>query len=244
MLGRQQLGLERVRLDGREIRQHIFQPGRLGGGNGVGIQRYVAVFTQKFKALLGEIGVEYHSVGALEPRQPAAKIVRRQPGGDAHVGNGGVQLAAALAQIEIGRGAQIAHGQTHRQIESELAAAAAQRLAEEVLAEGGDQADLGAEQVQVVGNVAPHAARAQVDDTGVGIMETEVPGGTSADIHIGAAYDNDGRTHAITCQILRAYSMMARSAANTPLLAVFTMARRPSSCLSAMLRYRRPWHSA
>ena len=159
-----------------------------------------------------------------------AQIRRRERRHDLHVGDGGVHLALFVAQVEIDRAARAGDDPRQAHVHAAAAAALAHGGAEAVVAEGGDEARPQPQPREVAGDVAPHAAVPDADRPGGGVAADQRLRGSAADIGVGAADDR----YASSIHMLSAYSRIARSAAKKPLIAVFTIARRPSSFSSAM----------
>ena len=118
-----------------------------------------------------------------------------------------------------------------------------------IAADGRHKTDLQPQQPQVVGDVPPHPSGAQGDGAGVGVLGHKDSRRPAPYVHVDAA-ENHGGTNTVGLRpyfifhISFAYSAIARSAANTPLWAVFTMDRRALSPSSFIRSYIRFWQSA
>ena len=212
LLPRQGARLQQVRLDRREAAEHGGEARGLGRGDRIGDDRRAQVLAEEGDRLRREVSVEHDGVGVVDLVQARAQIRRRERRHELHVGDSGVHLALLVAQIEIDRAARAGDGPRQAHVHAAAPAALAHGDAEAVVAEGGDEARPQPQPREVAGDVAPHAA----------VPDADRPGGGADD------------RYASSIHMLSAYSRIARSAAKKPLIAVFTIARRPSSLSSAM----------
>ena len=72
------------------------------------------------------------------------------------------------------------------QVDAQLRAGGGHPFAVEIVAVGGQQPDIGAQQRQIVGNVAPDAPQTDADGAGIGVGGHQGSEGASADVHIDA----------------------------------------------------------
>ncbi len=233
MLAGELFRLVYIRLYCPQLVQHRHKARRLRRGDGVGNNGRSAVPRGILHALRREIRVEHDGVKGVYLLHARGEVFRRDALGDLHVGNADLHIARLVRDIEIGGAAPLRQNAGKAHVYAELAAVVEYPLPVHVPAHGGDEADAHAQQAQVMRDVAPDTARAGGDDAGVRVAHDELCKRTAADVHIHAADNGDVR-RAYTFHMLCAYSAMARSAANTPLLAVFTSARRAYSRSSAM----------
>lgn len=114
-------------------------------------------------------------------------------GGDAladiHVGKAKRHIAVDVVQEKVGGRRAAGHLQRVADVDAELAAGGRNAMCMQVVAEGGQQADIHAEQAHVVGNISSDAAETDAHAAGVGIPRDERRVGLAADIDVHAADD-------------------------------------------------------
>ena len=181
-------GLYLVGLEGGQTGQYGPQPLRLGDGYGVGVQRSCAVFGDVGDALVGKVSVDDHGVGQIYGRQALFQIFGVQGVGHVRVRKAQLHIPGGISDVEVRRSAPSGHaaGKTH--VEAQLQTALLHAFGIQIAAQSGDEGHVQAQQPQVVGDVAPHAAHGHGDCAWIGVPHYEGIERPAADVDVYGAY--------------------------------------------------------
>ena len=138
-----------------------------------------------------EVRVEHDRRRAVKKRELGSEVVRREPVADLHVRDGYSHIAVAAADEHVGRGAAVRHAEGAGESDAERFAALLDLSGARIAAERRQKLDVQPQQAHIVRNVAPHAAEAQLDLAGVGVLGAQGGEGMRADVNIHAAADGD-----------------------------------------------------
>jgi len=139
-----------------------------------------------------EVAVGDDEGSLCEDRLPGLEIMGRKPFGRRHVIDGGQKLALAIEKRQIGAG-WVATDDEAIDIDTGAPRGAAEVVATLVIADPGNEGDIGAEQAEIVGDVAGDTAGRLAHPAGIGGGGDEGPIDPALDVDIGAADDDDPR---------------------------------------------------
>ena len=159
--------------------------------NGIGKERRGAVLAEIADALRAEVRIEHDERGGVERRELRLQKGRRQVLVDSHIVHGKRHIAVAVREEQVGRGRAVGNIQAVRQVDAEIGTGRLDALRAVVRAERGDEPDLRAEQGEVVGDVAAHAAEARADASGVRVSGDERGVAPPAYVDVHAADDGN-----------------------------------------------------
>ena len=205
LLAAQLLRLQRVGLEAGEAGQDRAQPRRLGGGDRVGVERHAHARSEIREGLGREVCVQHHGPGGVEGVEAlldhGGRDVRRHP----HIRHGELHFALLVGNVEVSGAVFGLRAQAEGGVDPVHGAALQQQAAVLVRPHGAQEPHLHAQQAQVVGDVAPHAAGPDADLAGVGVLRHRPRRRAAADIHVHAAHDGDVVCHAILLSLFGKY---------------------------------------
>ena len=192
----EQLRLYAVGLQRRQAAQHRLELGGLDSGYRVGQQGGGAVLAQPVQRRFRQIRLHHHQIGVVDVIQPLAQEVRRHVVVDGHIVDRQRHVTIAVVDEQVGAGAPVGDDGAVGQVEADGGGVLPHALGEAVLSQHRDHGDLLAQQTQVVGDVAPHAAQRRGDPAGIGVPRHQRRMGHRADVHIHTAHHHDIRVGA------------------------------------------------
>ena len=184
----QQLRLQAVGLQGRQLAQHRPQLFGLDGGHGVRQNGGPAVVAQPADGLLRQVGLQHHQVRPVDEIQPLPQEIRGHAVIDGHVVDSQCHVPVGPGDVQIGAGAAVRQHGAGAQVQADVPGVFLDPAAEVVVAHHRHHGGLLAQQTQVVGDVAAHAAQGRGHMAGIGVPGHQLPGGHRADVHVHAAY--------------------------------------------------------
>src|SRR5699024_4182365 len=102
--------------------------------------------------LLRDVGVHDDELGVVQKGGPGGQVGRGHVAVDVHVADRQLHVPVGPRQEEIGGGGRSGDLQGLADVDAQLAAGGGQLLGGHVVAEGGEQPDVGPQQAQVVGD--------------------------------------------------------------------------------------------
>ena len=149
------------------------------------------MLAQPLQGLLRHVGLHHHQTGPVDELQPLPQKLRGDVVVNGHIVDGQSHVAVAVVDEQIGAGVAAGDHGAVAQVKADGGGVVPHVLGKAVLAQHRHHRHLLAQQAQVVGDVAAHAAQRGGHLAGIGVPGHQRRVGHRADVHVHAAHHHD-----------------------------------------------------